>query len=259
LSGQLANRVALVTGASSGLGRAVALRLAGEGAAVAVNYRSSEGAAGEVVKAIRALGVRSMSVQADVSEPAAVSAMANAVHNELGPIELLVANAGVTQYVPSHDLGGVTKPIWDRILGVNVLGPFLCVQAAVPQMEAAGSGSIVLVSSNSAYTAEGSSIPYVVSKAALITLTRALARALPASIRVNAIAPGWMATRWLDTYLPDDVKEDLLRDGPLTAVDDVAEATVHLLGNESATGAVLVVDAGEAARRDTLPSEGPRS
>jgi 3-oxoacyl-[acyl-carrier protein] reductase len=248
-----------VTGASSGLGRAVALRLAGEGAAVAVNYRSSEGAAGEVVKAIRALGVRSMSVQADVSEPAAVSAMANAVHNELGPIELLVANAGVTQYVPSHDLGGVTKPIWDRILGVNVLGPFLCVQAAVPQMEAAGSGSIVLVSSNSAYTAEGSSIPYVVSKAALITLTRALARALPASIRVNAIAPGWMATRWLDTYLPDDVKEDLLRDGPLTAVDDVAEATVHLLGNESATGAVLVVDAGEAARRDTLPSEGPRS
>jgi 3-oxoacyl-[acyl-carrier protein] reductase len=247
--------VALVTGASSGLGRAVALRLAGEGAAVAVNYRSSEGAAREVVKAIRALGGRSMSVQADVSEPGAVSAMANAVHDELGPIELLVANAGVTQYVPSHDLGGVTKPIWDRILGVNVLGPFLCVQAVVPQMETAGAGSIVLVSSNSAYTAEGSSIPYVVSKAAVLTLTRALARALPASIRVNAIAPGWMATRWLDTYLPDDVKEGLLRDGPLTAVDDVAEATVHLLGNESANGAVLVVDAGEAAGQDIVPSE----
>ena len=251
--------MALVTGASSGLGRAVALRLAGEGAAVAVNYRSSESAAHEVVKAIRALGGRSMSVQADVSQPAAVSAMANAVRDELGPIELLVANAGVTQYVPSHDLGGVTKPIWDRILGVNLLGPFLCVQASVPQMETAGSGSIVFVSSNSAYTAEGSSIPYVVSKAALITLTRALARALPASIRVNAIAPGWMATRWLDTYLPDDVKEDLLRDARLTAVDDVAEAIVHLLGNESATGAVLVVDAGEASGRDIQPSEDRRS
>jgi 3-oxoacyl-[acyl-carrier protein] reductase len=251
--------VALVTGASSGLGRAVALRLAGEGAAVAVNYRRSEAAAREVVNEIRALGGRSMSVGADVSQPAAVVTMANAVRDELGPIELLVANAGVTQYVPSHDLSGVTKPMWDSILGVNVVGPFLCVQAAVPQMEAAGSGSIVLVSSNSAYTAQGSSIPYVVSKAALITLTRSLARSLPASIRVNAIAPGWMATRWLDTYLPDDVKEDLLRDGRLTAVDDVAKAIVHLLGNESVTGAVLVVDAGEAAGPDIQPSEGRRA
>ena len=238
-----------MTGASSGLGRAVALRLAREGAAVAINYRSSGDAAREVVEAIRALGGGSMSVQADVSQPDAVSAMATAVHDELGPIELLVANAGVTRYVPSYDLGGVTKPIWDRILGVNVVGPFLCVQAAVPQMEAAGAGSIVLVSSNSAYTAEGSSIPYVVSKAAVITLTRALARALPTTIRVNAIAPGWMATRWLDRYLPDDVKERVLRDEPLTAIDDVAEATVHLLGNESVSGAVLVVDAPSEDRR----------
>src|SRR5262245_12024474 len=247
---RLTHRVALVTGASSGLGRAVALRLAHEGAQVAVNYNRSEVAAHQVVSAIEALGVRSICVQADVSDPASVLAMANAVQDRLGPIELLVANAGITRYVPGRDLGGVTKPMWDTILGVNVVGSFLCVQAAVPQMEAAGAGSIVLISSNSAFTAEGSSIPYVVSKAAVVTLTQTLARVLPSAIRVNAIAPGWMATRWLDTYFPDNVKEELLQNAPLTAVDDVADAAVSLLGNESANGAVLVVDGGEAAGRE---------
>jgi NAD(P)-dependent dehydrogenase (short-subunit alcohol dehydrogenase family) len=246
----LADQVALVTGASSGLGRAVALRLAHEGAHVAVNYNRSEAAAREVVSAIEALGVRSMRVQADVAQPASVVGMAKAVEDQLGPIELLVANAGITRYVPARDLGGVTKPMWDAILGVNLVGSFMCVQAAVPQMEAAGSGSIVLVSSNSAFTAEGSSIPYVASKAAVITLTRTLARVLPPTIRVNAIAPGWMATRWLDTYFPDDVKAELLHTAPLTAVDDVADAAVSLLGNESANGAVLVLDSGEAAGRE---------
>lgn len=244
---KLADRVALVTGASSGLGRAVALRLASEGAAVAVNYRRSENAARDVVDAIRASGGRAMCVNADVALPASVVAMADAVRDELGPVELLVANAGVTQYVPAPDLSGVTRAMWDSILGVNVVGPFLCVQAVVPQMEAAGSGSIVLVSSSSAYTATGSSIPYTVSKGAVITLTRALARALPPSIRVNAIAPGWMATRWLDTYFPEDVKNALLTNAPQAAVEDVAGGVVHLLGNESADGTVLVVDAGESA------------
>lgn len=254
-SAELADRVALVTGASSGLGRAVALTLAREGASVAVNYRRSEAGAREVTDAIQALGRRAMYVQADVARPSSVVAMVNTVREELGPIELLVANAGVTQYVPGQDLSSVTKRMWDRILGVNLVGAFLCVQAAIPQMEAAGSGSIVLVSSTSAYTAEGSSIPYVVSKAALITLTQALARALPATIRVNAVAPGWMATPWLETYLPKDVREDLLHGSAMTAVADVAEAVVHLLGNVSARGAVLRVDAGEAAGRHDVPGE----
>src|SRR5262245_66079467 len=113
----LTDRVALVTGASSGLGRAVALRLAHEGAHVAVNYSRSEAAARDVVSAIEALAVRSMCVQADVSDPPSVLAMANAVQDRLGPIELLVANAGITRYVPARDLGGVTKPMWDTILG----------------------------------------------------------------------------------------------------------------------------------------------
>src|SRR5439155_9330794 len=129
-SGTLAGRVSLVTGASSGLGRAVALRLADEGAAVAVNYRRSESEALEVAEAIRARGSRAVAVQADVLSADAVAALTKTVHDELGPIELLVTSAGVTEYVPAHDLPAVTQEIWNRIMGVNLVGTFLCVQAA---------------------------------------------------------------------------------------------------------------------------------
>jgi 3-oxoacyl-[acyl-carrier protein] reductase len=254
-SGSLAGRVALVTGASSGLGRAVALRLAEQGAAVAVNYCRSKAAAREVADAIRARGGSAISIQADVSQPDAVAGMTRAVRDKLGPIELLVTSAGVTEYVPAEDLAALTKPMWDRILGVNVVGTFLCVQAALSQMQPAGWGSIVLVSSNSAYTAEGSSIPYVVSKAAVVSLTEALAGTLPSTIRVNAVAPGWMNTPWLDRYLPAEVKADVVRAARFAAVDDVADAVLHLLANESVNGATLLVDPDRSQLRQGSPSK----
>lgn len=245
--GTLADRVALVTGSSSGLGRAVATRLAEEGAAVAVNYLRSESDALAVADAIRARGGRALPVQADVSSPEAVAAMARRVREELGPIQLLVTSAAVTEYVPAHDLSGVTKEMWDRIMGVNVVGTFLSVQAAVPQMQQAGSGSIVLVASNSAYTGEGSSIPYVASKAAVVTLVQSLARTLPSGVRVNGVAPGWMDTPWLDKHMPSHVRRDLANDGRFTPVEDVADAVIHLLSNESVNAETLRVDAAETS------------
>jgi 3-oxoacyl-[acyl-carrier protein] reductase len=243
-------RVALVTGAASGLGRAVALRLAEEGAAVAVNYARSEQEARAVVEQIEAAGGRALAVRADVSEPDAVGRMVREVEASLGSVELLVANAGTTRYVPFPEIDRLPASLWEEILGVNLVGAFLCVQAVAPAMRARGSGSVVLVSSNSALGVEGSSIPYVVSKAGLLTLTRCLASALAPAIRVNAVAPGWMLTPWIDKHIPTEVAETLRESARTTTrVEDVVDAILHLLANRSLTGSALVVDGGELVVR----------
>jgi len=237
-----AGQVAVVTGGGSGLGRAVALKLAEHGAAVAVDYSRSVQEAQEVVDAIESAGGSAIAVQADVSDPEAVMAMANAVEDALGPAELLVASAAVTEWVPFDELERLTVSMWDRILGVNLVGAFLSVQALAPQLRARGSGSVVLVSSNSAFSATGSSIPYTVSKAGVVALAHCLARALAPAVRVNAVAPGWMMTPWVRKYLPPEVAQTLASARPMTSVDDVADAILSLRANESATGSGLVVD-----------------
>ena len=244
-----AGRVAVVTGGGSGLGRTVALKLAEHGAAVAVDYVRSEQAAQEAVGAIEAAGGRAVAVQADVSDPEAMVAMAQAVEDLLGPVELLVASAAVTEYVPFGEVEQLTSSMWERILGVNLVGAFLSVQALAPQLRARGSGSVVLVSSNSAISATGSSIPYAVSKAGVVALARCLARALAPEVRVNAVAPGWMLTPWIGKYLPPEIAENVANEQLTTPVDDVADAIIGLLANESVTGSVLVVDRGELVLR----------
>jgi 3-oxoacyl-[acyl-carrier protein] reductase len=244
-----AGRVAVVTGGGSGLGRTVALKLAKHGAAVAVDYVRSEQAAQEVVGAIEAAGGRAVAVQADVSDPEAMVAMAQAVEDLLGPVELLVSSAAVTEYVPFSEVERLTASMWERILGVNLIGAFLSVQALAPQLRARGSGSVVLVSSNSAISATGSSIPYAVSKAGVVALAQCLARALAPAVRVNAVAPGWMLTPWIEKYLPPEIAENVANEQLTTPVDDVADAILGLLANESVTGSVLVVDRGELVLR----------
>jgi NAD(P)-dependent dehydrogenase (short-subunit alcohol dehydrogenase family) len=244
-----AGRVAVVTGGGSGLGRTVALKLAEHGAAVAVDYVRSEQAAHEVVGAIEVAGGRAVAVQADVSDPEAMVAMAQAVEHLLGPVELLVASAAVTEYVPFSEVERLTASMWARILGVNLVGAFLSVQALAPQLRARGSGSVVLVSSNSAISATGSSIPYTVSKAGVVALAQCLARALAPAVRVNAVAPGWMPTPWIGKYLPPEIAENVANEQLMTPVDDVADAILGLLANESVTGSVLVVDRGELVLR----------
>lgn len=242
----LHGRVALVTGGATGLGRTIALRLAAEGMAVGVNYSHSGAEAHDAVAEIEAREGRAVAVRADVSDRRAVGAMFREVESVLGPVTVLVNNAGITQYVPFADVEDVTVELWDRVLGVNVVGAFLCVQAAVPAMLERGFGRIVNISSNSAFIAAGSCIPYVVSKSALVSLTQCLARALAPAILVNAVAPGWMLTPWLDKYLPAGVADKLrVGEAPLADVDDVARLVVDVAANGSITGQVLVADSGE--------------
>jgi 3-oxoacyl-[acyl-carrier protein] reductase len=249
VDGRLAGRVALVTGAGTGLGRASALQLATEGAAVGVNYARSEAEAQSACAEIEAAGGRAVAVQADVGDEHAVAEMVREVASTLGPIDVLVANAAITEFVPFAELERLTVELWERLYRVNVIGAFLCVQAVVPAMRERGDGSIVLVSSNSTVTGGGSSIPYVASKGAVNTMTQCLARSL-APIRVNAVAPGWMLTPWVDKYLPPEVTESLLATGrAVTPVEDVARAVVDVAANASITGQVLVVDAGDDVTR----------
>lgn len=242
----LDGRVALVTGGGTGLGRRTVLGLAERGALVAVNYSRSRSPAEEVVREIEDRGGEAMAIRADVSDGVSVTAMVAAVEKGLGPVDILINNAGITHYVPFPELEAVTPRIWRRIMDVNVAGAFLCSQAVAPGMRARGAGKIVNVASNSALTDAGSSIPYVVSKAALLSLTRCLARALGPEVQVNAVAPGWMPTEWIDRYVPPDRAEEL-RAGvvPLVPVEDVVRSLIGLLVNDSVTGAVAVVDRGE--------------
>ena len=242
----LDGRVALVTGGGRGLGRETALALGHAGARVAVNYSRSREAAEEVVERIEREGGRALAVRADVSDDDAVTSMANSVEVGLGPVDILVNNAGITRHVPFADIASVTAEHWRRIFEVNLTGAFLCSRAVAPRMQSRGAGKIVNIASNSAFTSAGSSIPYAVSKAALVSLTRCLARALTPTVQVNAVAPGWMLTDWVDRYLPPD-RADEIRSGavPIVPVRDVVQCLMGIIANDSMTGAVAVVDRGE--------------
>ena len=242
-------RTAVVTGGGTGLGRAIALALAANGAQVGLNYSRSRAEAEATAAEIQAMGPRSLAVAADVSDPDAVGELVAAVEGALGPVDLLVNNAGTGRPIPFDDLASVTSEDWSSMLSVNVVGAFLVTQAVVGGMIDRGFGSVLNVASNSAFLAAGSSIPYVVSKSALVSLTQCLARALPSSVTVNCVAPGWMPTRWLERTVPDSTRE-LIETGalPSVTVEQVAESALHLLGSRAITGQVLVVDDGEMWR-----------
>lgn len=241
----------MVTGASRGVGKATALRLARLGCSVAVNYSRSQKEAEETCEEIRQRGGTALAVQAEVSDDEACRRMMKEVVQEFGRLDILVNNAGTTEFIPHDDLEAVSSKHWERIFGVNLRGAFQCVRAARPFLEEAGEGEIVNVSSIAALTGEGSSIPYCASKAALNTLTVSLARALAPRIRVNAVAPGFIANHWTRQGLGErfeEVKEAFARKAVLKKVclpEDIAEAIVGLItGSDLITGQILVCDAG---------------
>ena len=241
---EVEGKAAVVTGGGTGVGRATALALARRGCAVLVNYSRSQDEAEGTAAEAAALGVRALAVQADVADDGACRGLVERAVRELGGLHVLVNSAGTTSFIQHGDLERVTDADWDRILAVNLKGPFQCARAARGAMEASGGGAIVNVSSVAGIAGIGSSIPYCASKAALNNLTVTLARALAPSIRVNAVAPGFITGRWLREGLGAEVYEGVKRAmearAPLRRVcepEDVAQAIVALVtGSDLVTG-----------------------
>lgn len=248
---RLSGKVALVTGGSTGIGRATVLALAREGAAVAINYSKSETEARETARLAEQAGARALPVQADVTREPEVRAMVERVARELGGLDGLVNNAGWTQRVPHRQLDDLTDEIWERVFATNLRGPFYCVRAVVPHMERRGGGAIVNITSVASATGTGSSIAYAASKAGLDTLTKSLARALaPSRIRVNAVAPGLLGTGFGGGFITSDVLEQIGRVAPIgrpVRPEEVADAVVFMLANPAMTGYTTIVDGGLTA------------
>ena len=242
----LRDKVALVTGGGTGLGKEVALQLAAKGCHVAVNYSRSKDDAEQTVREIEAAGGRALAVRADVSKSDEVQAMVDGVVGGLGSLQILVNNAGMTVFVPFQDLEGLKEEDWDRIQSVNTKGMWLCSKAAAPHMKKAGGGRIVSTTSVSGVRAGGSSIAYSVSKAGMQMLSRCLAIALAPEITVNTVAPGLMETRWSAGWGPEAL-ERMATEAPLKhhpTLKDIAAGVVFLCENDSMTGQTLVIDSG---------------
>jgi 3-oxoacyl-[acyl-carrier protein] reductase len=240
-----ARKVALVTGSATGIGRACAVRFAREGLAVAVNYSRSAREADETLALVRAQGVPALLCQANVADEQAVMTMVARCCDELGGLDILVNNAGTTRFIEHTDLGALTGEVWDEILGVNVKGTYFCCRAALPQLQQR-QGAIVNITSVAGLQGHGSSMAYAASKAAVNCLTKSLARAFGPRVRVNAVAPGPVLTRWLAGH--EDHVDRSVRITPMQRAacpEDIADAVAFLaLGTTLITGQVLVVDGG---------------
>ena len=237
----LGARVALVTGASRGIGAAIALALAESGAAVAINYRERANEAEAVVAKIEAMGGRAMAVAADVSQAAPVAAMVEQVAAALGPIDILVNNAGIAIVRGVDEL---SESDFDLTIAVNLKSVFLCTQAVVPAMRARKWGRIVNISSGAARGAGAIGAHYNASKAGMEGLTRGYAaRLVKDGITVNAVAPSLIETDMMRG------RTDLARNIPLGRMgqaEEVAQAVMMVLGNSYMTGQTIALNGGMA-------------
>lgn len=244
-------RAAIVTGGGTGVGAATCRLLAARGCHVVVNYCRSVDAAEAVAADCRRAGVEAVAHRADVSVDADCTALVDAAVTRLGRLDLLVNNAGTTEFVAHDDLAGMTEEAWDRIMAVNLKGPFLCSRAAMPHLKADGGGEIVMTSSVAGLAGTGSSLAYCASKAGLNNLVVTLARVAGPDVRVNAIAPGFIDGEWLRQGLGDAyeaveaVYAAQALTGRVSTPDDVAAAIVGLVtGSDQVTAHVVPVEGG---------------
>ena len=239
-------KIALVTGSSRGIGRAIATELAHQGYAVCINYRVRKDCADDLVAKLQAEGFTAMAVQADVADRAQVNEMVRKVEENFGPVSLLVNNAGVAGQALFQE---ITDELWHRYFSVNVDGSFHTIQAVLPHMLHEHEGCIVNISSMWGLRGASCEVTYSATKAALIGLTRSLAAELaPTHIRVNCVAPGVIKTDMLDA-LPDGVLPQLAEETPLRRIgvpEDIAHAVAYLADEKASfvTGQVLTVDGG---------------
>lgn len=242
----LEGKVALVTGASRGIGRAIAIRLAEEGCDVAVNFHASELAAKKVLATLEGTGRRAISIQADVASPEQVEAMVARTEDELGHVDILVNNAGIHKHHKSWEM---SVEDWDRIIGVNLTGAYLTSRLLGPKMADRGWGRIINISSIVADIGSDHEAHYTASKAGMHGLTRSLALELsPRGVTVNAVAPGWIRTDMTSDVTEEEWKEALeeIPMGRIGEPSEIASVVAYLASPESSyvTGQVLHVNGG---------------
>jgi ketoreductase RED2 len=237
----LTGQAVIVTGSSSGIGEAIARRLSGLGGGVVINSAKSA----EAGQRLAAELPDAVYVQGDIGAPATATALVAAAERRWGRLDGLVNNAGVTVDVPLPDIDAVTVEHWNTVLRTNVVGTFLVSQAALPLLRRAGDGWIINITSLAGVRQTGSSLPYAVSKAALDHLTTIMAKHAGDGVRVNAVAPGLVATPWTQDWHERKAGVELV--APLHRVataSDIADAALALIGARYATGQTLVVDGG---------------
>jgi len=246
----LEGKVALVTGAAVGIGRAIAEAFGREGAKVGVNYSKSKADADQTAALVKQAGGEALPLKADVSQDVQARAMVDELIKRFGRLDILVNNAGITAFVDFANLDGLTDDVWDRLYAVNVKGTFFCCRAAVPQMRKQGEGRIINLASVAGLAPNGSSITYCCSKAAVVQMSKCLAKTLGPEIAVNVIAPGFIAeTRW-NVGRPNLEKTvaGARQSAPLKRVgtpEDIAAAALFLATRgDFMTGDVMVVDGG---------------
>jgi 3-oxoacyl-[acyl-carrier protein] reductase len=245
---------ALVTGGATGIGRSAVLALARAGYDVAINYASSAKPAQELAAEVEALGAKTLLLQCDVSDDAAVRAMMKKVEEGFGHLDALINNAGTTAKWKVKDLESLDMAEWDRTFAVNVRGNFQVTRAAVPLLKKGTEPAVVFTASIVGLRPGPQPLPYAASKAAVVNLTKTLSWNLGPEIRVNAVAPGWMEGEWMERMLGDKYDDLMGKRAKLTPLkrcvtaDDVAETMLSLItGNRFVTGEVIVIDGGFTA------------
>lgn len=249
----LKDKVAIVTGSATGLGAAVALQLADKGCNVVINYTKSEKEAKETLAACQAKGVEAILTQGDVGEDADCRRIVDETVKKWGRVDVLVNNAGGTKFANHAELDELNAEDFLWIYKVNVVGAYQMIRACAPHMKEAGKGSVVNVSSIAGVTGIGSSVAYAASKGALNTMTLSLARSLAPKIRINAVCPGFIGTRWFSDRFGQQTFEGIKRQqeestplGRAGTPEDIATAVVFFCGEGSdhITGETLITDAG---------------
>lgn len=248
----IANHVAVVTGASSGIGECTARLLAEKGCHVVVNYRENADGAEQAVQACIDAGAEAIAVKGNVARDEDCRALAASAMEKWGRIDALVNNAGISRMAKGGHMDGLSADDFADVFAVNVTGCYMMARAVTPHMKAAGRGCIVNVSSIAGINGMGSSIAYATSKGALNTMTLSLARSLAPEIRVNSVCPGMVDTRWHRQLLAPDAFEKLRdtveRTTPLRHVitaEDVARAILFMIeGADYVTGEIMTVDSG---------------
>ena len=249
---ELQNKVALVTGASSGVGAQTAIKLAKQGVNVVINYANSTQGAQHTLDQILADNGQAIICQADISDEQQCKHLVNEAINAFGQLDIVINNAGTTEFVAHSDLDALSDAIWQKTLATNLMGPFYICRAAAPHLAKQGGGEIVMTSSIAGLTAHGSSIAYCASKAGLNSLTKTLAKTLGAqNIRVNAICPGlidgdWARSGWQENW--QAVKEYTLSHSAIKRIStpsDIADSIIAvLLGSDNMTGQIITLDSG---------------